>query len=235
MTSSRCLTVVGQINFIEVDSLSVETSKVLIRGLMAMFSRYGVPDTLVTDNGPRFALSEFKKFASTWNFEHVTSSSRYPQSNGKVENAVRTNERLFTKCRAAGISEFQALLDWRNTPSEGMDTSPAQRLMGRRCKTLPPTPETLLEPRFSLLNDANKLRIQKERQRKYYNRGKRALPPIKPGETAHPGTWINNVETSYLHQRSRSAVLRCPSWRNSLALFATKKTSTLFQSSQLRN
>ena len=122
MTSSRCLTVVGQINFIEVDSLSVETSKVLIRGLMAMFSRYGVPDTLVTDNGPRFALSEFKKFASTWNFEHVTSSSRYPQSNGKVENAVRTNERLFTKCRAAGISEFQALLDWCNTPSECMDT-----------------------------------------------------------------------------------------------------------------
>ena len=64
-----------------------------------------------------------------------------------------------------------------------METSPAQRLMGRCCKTLLPTPETLLEPRFSPLNDANKLRIQKERQRKYYNRGKRALPPIKQGET----------------------------------------------------
>ena len=153
---------------------------------MAMFSRYGVPDTLVTDNGPCFASSEFKKFALVrGDFEYVTSSPRYPQSNGKAENAVRTIERLFTKCRATGISEFQGLLDWRNTPSEGMDTSPAQRLMGRRCKTLLPTPETLLKPRFSPLNDANKLRIQKERQRKYYNRGKRALPPIKPGETVH--------------------------------------------------
>ena len=89
--------------------------------------------------------------------KHVTSSPRYPQNNGKAENAVRTIARLFTKGRAAGISEFQGLLDWRNTPSEGMDTSPAQWLMGRRCKTLLPTPETLLEPRFSPLNDANKL------------------------------------------------------------------------------
>ena len=64
------------------------------------------------------ASFEFKKFASTWNFEHVTSSLRNPQSNGKVENAVRTIERLFTNCHAAGI----ALLDWRNTPSEGMVT-----------------------------------------------------------------------------------------------------------------
>ena len=59
--------------------------------------------------------------------------------------------------------------------------------MGRRCKTLLPTPETLLEPRFSLLTDANKLRIHKERQRKYYNREKRSLPPIKPGETVSIG------------------------------------------------
>ena len=111
-------------NFIEVDSLSSETSKSAIRSLMATFSRFGVPDSLVTDNGPCFASSEFAKFVDQWNFQHITSSPRYPQSNGKTENAVRTVKRLFTKCRAAGVSEFQALLDWRNTPSEGMDTSP---------------------------------------------------------------------------------------------------------------
>ena len=86
-----------------------------------------MPDTLVTDNGPSFVSSEFAKFAVQWSFQLVTASPRYPQSNGKAENAVRTVERLFTKRQAAGISEFQALLDWRNTPSEGMDTSPAQR------------------------------------------------------------------------------------------------------------
>ena len=111
-------------NFIEVDSLSSETSKSAIRSLMATFSRFGVPVSLVTDNGQCFASSEFAKFVDQWNFQHITSSPRYPQSNGKAENAVRTVKRLFTKCRAAGVSEFQALLDWSNIPSEGIDTSP---------------------------------------------------------------------------------------------------------------
>ena len=96
-------------------------------------------------------------------------SPRYLQSNGKAENAVCTVKRLFTKCRAAGVSEFQALLDWRNTPSEGMNTSPA-RLMGRRCKTLLPTSRTLLMPEFSLDNDAAKLCARRERLRRYFNR-----------------------------------------------------------------
>ena len=61
----------------------------------------------------------------------------------KPKNAVRTVKRLFEKYKEAGLSEFQALLDWRDTPPEGMDTSLAQRLMGRRCRTLLPMSESL--------------------------------------------------------------------------------------------
>ena len=43
-----------------------------------------------------------------------------------------------------------ALLDWQITPPEGMDTSLAQRLMGRRCRTLLPMSESLLQPSYSL-------------------------------------------------------------------------------------
>ena len=118
--------------FIYVDSLASESSTSVIRSLMAICSRFGVPNTLVTDNESRFASSQFAKFADFWNFQYFTSRPRYPHSNGKAENAVRTVERLFTKCRAAGFSEFQTLLDWPNTPKNGMDTSPAQRLLGRR-------------------------------------------------------------------------------------------------------
>ena len=71
----------------------------------------------------------------------------YPQSNGKAENAVKTVKRLFSKCKEAGRSEFQALLNWRNTPSAGMGINPPQRLMGRRCKTLLQVAGSLLQPR----------------------------------------------------------------------------------------
>ena len=159
---------------------------------MATFSRFGAPDTLVTDNGPCFA-SDFVKFVDQWNFQHVTLSPSYPRSNGKAENAVRTVERLFMKCQAAGVSEFHALLDWRNTPSEGMDTSPTQCLRGRRCKTLLPTSRTLPTPEFSLVNDTAKLCARKQRQRRYFNCGKRTISPVRSGETIHvrspSGTW----------------------------------------------
>ena len=59
------------------------------------------------------------------------------------------------------MSEFEALLDWRNTPPEGMDTSLAQRLMGCRCRTLLPMSESLLQPSYSLRVD---LRVLAERK-----------------------------------------------------------------------
>ena len=149
-----------------------------------------MPDTLVTDNGPLFASSEFAKFIDQWNFQHITSSPCYLQSNAKAKNAIRTVERVFTKSRATGVSEFQALLDWRNTPSEGMDAS---HLLGRRCKTLLPTSGTLVTLEFSLINDAAKLCTRKEHQCRYFNLRKCVLCPVKAGETihicSHTGTW----------------------------------------------
>ena len=113
-----------------------------------MFARFGIPQILVTDNGPQFSSKEFQLFAKSWSFNHVTTSPRYPQSDGKAENAVRTVKRLFEKCKETGVSEFQALFEWRNTPSEGMDISLAQCLMGRRCRTLLTMAESLLRPSY---------------------------------------------------------------------------------------
>lgn len=180
-------------NFIEVDFLSSETFKSVIRSLMATFSQFGVPDTLVMDNGPCFASPEFVKFVDKWNFQHVTSSPHYLQSNGKAENAVHTVKSLSMKCWVAGVGEFQALLDWCNTLSDGMDTSPAQRLSGCCCKTSLPTSGSLLGPEFSFVNDAAKLCTRKEHQCRYFNLRKCVLCPVKAGETihicSHTGTW----------------------------------------------
>ena len=112
-------------NFIEVENITKATTTGISKALKSMFARYGVPDVLMSDNGPQFASVEFASFAKKWGFEHITSSPHYPQSNGKTENAVKTVKRLFTKCRESGQSEFLALVDWRNTLTEGLGTSPA--------------------------------------------------------------------------------------------------------------
>ena len=181
-------------NYIEVARLATLTSRTVIKAMKDMFARHGPPDVLVTDNGPQFAAGEFATFAKNWNFQHVKASPHYPQSNGKAENADKTVKNLFTKRRESGQSEFLALLDWRNTPTEGVGTSPAQRLMGRRCKTLLPMQDVLLQPRYSTKEDMCALSKNKERQRVYYDKHTKPLKAISPGETVRmqlPGqdTW----------------------------------------------
>ena len=194
-------------NYIEVENIHKANTGGVTKALKAMFSRYGVPDVLVTDNGPQFASAEFTTFAKTWEFEHVTSSPRYPQSNGKAENAVKTVKRLFSKCQETGQSEFRALLDWRNTPTEGIGTSPAQRFLGRRCKTLLPMTGSLLEPRYPTRDDARAINSQKRRQQHYYDRQTKPLKPIEPGNAVRmrlPGesTWSPGVCSGLVGPRS---------------------------------
>ncbi|KAK2553575.1 Uncharacterized protein P5673_025066 [Acropora cervicornis] len=98
-------------NFIEVTRLTTTTSQSIIKALKEVFARYGIPDIMVSDNGPQFSSAKFTAFAKTWNFDHKTSSPHHHQSNGKAENAVRTVKRLFRKCKNSSQSEFLALLD----------------------------------------------------------------------------------------------------------------------------
>ena len=120
-------------DYFEIDELhKAKTGAAVIGKLKKRFATHGIPDTFHSDNGPPFNSHEFSAFAAIYEFEHVTSSPEYPQSNGKVENAVKTSKNLMKKA-ATTNSDFQlALLDWRNTPTEGMKSSPAQRMFGRR-------------------------------------------------------------------------------------------------------
>ena len=115
-------------NFWEIDQLASTSATTVITKLKNHFARYGYPDTVVSDNGPQFPSGEFAHFSKTWEFKHSTISPGNSKSNGKVESAVKTAEQLLRK---SGDLQL-ALLDHRNTLTEGMSTSPAQRLMSRR-------------------------------------------------------------------------------------------------------
>ena len=122
-------------------------------------------------------------------FEHKTSSPTYPQSNEKAEKAVQTVKTLFRKCKASGTSEFQAPLDWRNMPTAGIGTSPARRLMGRRCKELRSTRRRTNSPTDQLAKKAS------------------PLEPISVGDAVRvrlPGekTWSPGTCTANAGQRS---------------------------------
>ena len=127
-------------NFIEVAELERDTrAATVIRKIKENIARYGIMDTLVSDNGPQFACQEFKDFTRAYGIQHTTSSPLHPQSYGLAEKAVQTVKSILKKCTDSGDDVHLALLDLRNTPRDAEIGSPMQRLMSRRAKTLIPS------------------------------------------------------------------------------------------------
>ncbi|KAL5010856.1 hypothetical protein ScPMuIL_013161 [Solemya velum] len=59
------------------------TADTVVNITKQLFAEQGIPETLMSDNGPQYASYAFKKFSADWDFRHVTSSPHYPQSNAE--------------------------------------------------------------------------------------------------------------------------------------------------------
>ena len=145
--------------FFEVDFLPDMTSPTVISKLKSHIARYGIPDVIISDNGPQMTSLEFKEFCAKYCIDHQTSSPGNSKANGAAEAAVKIAKSLMKKCNHSKQDPYLALLNWRNTPQEGLEYSPVQRLMGRRSKTLLPTNPRLLKPKII---DDSKFRQKKD-------------------------------------------------------------------------
>ena len=171
-------------NFWEIEYLSSTSSTYVITELTANFARLGIPDNVVSDNGPQFSASDFAHFSTKWGFEHMPSSPHHSRSNGKVESSVKSAKNMIRKAKTCVKDQYLALLNSRNTLSQCMDSSPAQRLLGRRTKTIIPTARIVLESRSSVpQQETDQLKMIQIRQARYYDISARNLPTLHEGDT----------------------------------------------------
>ena len=129
----------------EVSQVSSKMAGATIKVMQSVFSRHGIPNTIVADNMP-FNSTEFKDFAKAWGFTINTTSPNFPQSNGLIERNVQTIKRLIKKAKESNTSIDLVLLEYRNTPISGMNLTPAQLLMSRRLRSSLPMSQGLLKP-----------------------------------------------------------------------------------------
>ncbi|XP_030849528.1 uncharacterized protein K02A2.6-like [Strongylocentrotus purpuratus] len=155
-------------------------TRAVVRRLKSIFACHGIPETIMSDNGPPFNSQDFATFMQEYEIEHITSSPYYPKSNGKAESAVKIAKGLLRKTTEAQEDFQLALLNWRNTPTAGLDSSPAQRLYGRRTRTLVPTASKLLIPRTQ--NRVVAKKAEKQKRKQYYDKSTKELPPLKRGD-----------------------------------------------------
>jgi transposase InsO family protein len=126
--------------FPEVIILNEGSSKEIVKALTGIFARFGIPCTLVSDNGSVFRSNEFESFLKGAGITHVKSSNYFPQSNGLIERFHRT-----LKLRLRKISYGKEIIledainrvlyDIRSTPNDVSGATPYSRMFGKPMRT----------------------------------------------------------------------------------------------------
>ncbi|XP_014664198.1 PREDICTED: uncharacterized protein K02A2.6-like [Priapulus caudatus] len=175
--------------FVEVEIVSSTAASLVIPKLDRIFSSFGVPTVVRTDNGPPFNRAEFSKFAQYLGFQHRKVTPRWPQANGEVERFMKTLKKVYRcaiaehKCWKQEVYKF--LSNYRATHST-TGVPPATLLFGRGVRTrLPETPSTSLQRRDDVDTFVRDRDQEKKQRMKSYadNRGKTRTSRIAVGDT----------------------------------------------------
>ncbi len=111
------------------------TSQVIINFLDSLFSRWGLPNTVTTDNGPQLISAEFTTYLQNKGIHHIRTAYYHPQANGGVE---RFHQSLKNSLRAHLFQGWtfsraihHTLLHYRATQHSTTGVSPAFLMLGR--------------------------------------------------------------------------------------------------------
>ncbi len=124
--------------WLEVFPMRQTKSSDTIDVLRSLFSRYGLPEQVVSDNGPQFTSEEFQSFLRLNQVKHTLCPPYHPASNGLAEKYVQTFKRMFRKnnsqdslkCKVAKV-----LFSYRNMPHTTTGLTPAELFLKRAPRT----------------------------------------------------------------------------------------------------
>ncbi|KAJ0171196.1 hypothetical protein K1T71_013395 [Dendrolimus kikuchii] len=118
------------------------TSTTVLDKLHDFIARFGLPETIVSDNGTAFTSSEFNQFCILNGISQVTSPAYCPSSNGQAESFVKIVKKgiktsiLSAKDTAEKRIRLQKyLFDYRNSIHSVTGFSPAQLVFGRKLRS----------------------------------------------------------------------------------------------------
>ena len=110
-----------------------------IESLRTVFARNGIPEQIVSDDGPQFTSREFAKFTKLNGIKHFRSAPYHQATNGLAERFVQTLNRSMKLMKNEDMSLNKKiatflLLD-RNAPHNITNETPANLFYGRNLRT----------------------------------------------------------------------------------------------------
>ena len=170
--------------FVVVYEVTTTAGEYVIPKLEELFSLIGIPEELLSDNGPPFNGQEFAEFAAFMGFKHRKITPEHPQANGMAEKFMVSLGKVIRNAQSeqrCWRSELQAFLrSYRSTPHRTTGVAPSEALFGNNhTSRLPPFPDaTQNEKRVNeLLNELQRLNDvhKKEKSRAYTDLKRKAM------------------------------------------------------------
>ena len=179
----------------EVFHMTSTTTSATISVLRKLFSQFGLPVQLVSDNGPQFTSTQFEEFLRRNGVKHIRVAPYHPASNGAAERMVQTFKHSWIASRKDNLSVEQRiatfLLTYRSTPHASTGRTPARLFLQRELRT-----------RFSLLRpDAASYVLNKQSAQKLSHDKSAVAREFYTGEAVHvkdlvkSDTWWPGVVT----------------------------------------
>ena len=148
-----------------VRQLHGESTKVVLNALKDVFRNFGIPESIISDNGPCYKSQEFITFCAKFEINHITGASYNNQANSIAKGMIQTIKQLMVKNQG---DTWLALLILKSTPLNGIDRSPAELLCNRHFRTNMP----IIQPASDL---SHKARLHNEDSTKYQT-GSKEVP-----------------------------------------------------------
>lgn len=123
----------------EVCEVSSATAEATVTVLHRLFSRFGLPSQLVSDNGSQFVSAVFEKFLKQNGVKHIKSAPYHSSSNGLAECFVQTFKQAIKVSEGSNLSLQHRLdrflLSYCTTPHATTGEMPNLLFLGQQIRT----------------------------------------------------------------------------------------------------
>lgn len=206
--------------YIEVKSMKRTTAHCLLDELQKFFVVFGLPQEIVTDNGPPFSSFEFKNYCTQKSIKLTHSPPYHPQSNGLAERAVQTMKTTLKKCLLDNANCLclddkvtQCLYQYRNKMSTVTNKTPNELVLAYK----PRTSMDLINPRSQIKSILKPSQSSDRRNIHSPKKSQNVVPQkaVKPTFSANDPIYYRNhfkndvkwIPATYLKQLSRYTFL----------------------------
>lgn len=151
----------------EVFAMKSTTVDKVIEVFRQLFSIHGLPEQVVSDNGPQFTSEEFVTFLHRNGVKHIRSSPYHPATNGLAECFIKTMKQSLKISVKKGLTLSHRLIDfllkYRSSPHTTTGVTPSLLLHKREMRT-----------RFDLLKPNSKAHVAEKQTRQKSNQSSRS-------------------------------------------------------------